>query len=92
MPEVVALVFLVAALFEIHNEDELARVVGEAPRTGALSVPELVPVEAGYAAKYQGRETLRYDARHAWLVVDVDKIVSWDFRKIEGGAPRAGQN
>jgi len=68
-----------------------ARVVGEVPRTGALSVPELVPVEAGYAAKYQGRETLRYDARHAWLVVDVDKIVSWDFRKIEGGAPRAGQ-
>ena len=69
-----------------------ARVVGEVPRTGADPVPELVPVEAGYAAKYQGRDTLRYDGRHAWLTVDVDKIVSWDFRKIDGGVPRARQS
>ena len=58
-----------------------ARVVGEVPRTGELAVPELEPVESAFAAKYQGRETLTYDGRHAWLTVDVDKIVSWDFRK-----------
>ena len=58
-----------------------ARVVGEVPRTGSLAVPELEPVEQGFAAKYQGRETLAYDGRHAWITVDVEKIVSWDFRK-----------
>jgi hypothetical protein len=58
-----------------------ARVVGEVPRTGERGVPELDPVERAFAAKYQGRETLTYDGRHAWLTVDVDKIVSWDFRK-----------
>lgn len=69
-----------------------ARVVGEVPRTGTLSVPDLVPVEAGYAAKYQGRDMMRYDGRHAWLTVDVDKVVSWDFRKMDGGAPGARQS
>ena len=59
-----------------------ARVVGEVPRTGGLAVPELEPVEQAFASKYQGRETLAYDGRHAWLTVDADKIVSWDFRKI----------
>ena len=58
-----------------------ARVVGEVPRTGELVVPELEPVERAFAVKYQGRDTLGYDGRHAWLTVDVDKIVSWDFRK-----------
>jgi nitroimidazol reductase NimA-like FMN-containing flavoprotein (pyridoxamine 5'-phosphate oxidase superfamily) len=59
-----------------------ARVVGEVPRTGSEAVPELEPVEKAYAAKYQGRETLSYDGRHAWVTVDVEKIVSWDFRKL----------
>jgi nitroimidazol reductase NimA-like FMN-containing flavoprotein (pyridoxamine 5'-phosphate oxidase superfamily) len=59
-----------------------ARVVGEVPRTGALAVAELDAVEKAFARKYNGTDTLRYDGRHAWLTVDVDKIVSWDFRKI----------
>jgi Pyridoxamine 5'-phosphate oxidase len=59
-----------------------ARVVGEVPRTGGLAVPELEGVENAYAAKYQGRATLAYDERHAWVTVDIDKIVSWDFRKL----------
>lgn len=59
-----------------------ARVVGEVPRTGVRPVEELVEVEAGYARKYQDRATLRYDGRHAWVEVTVDKIVSWDFRKM----------
>jgi nitroimidazol reductase NimA-like FMN-containing flavoprotein (pyridoxamine 5'-phosphate oxidase superfamily) len=73
-----------------HAYDELrgveisgrARVVGEVPRTGSLAVPELEAVEKAYAAKYQGRATLAYDERHAWVTVDIDKIVSWDFRKL----------
>jgi hypothetical protein len=73
-----------------HAYDELrgveisgsARVVGEVPRTGSLAVPELDAVENAYAAKYQGRATLAHDERHAWITVDIDKIVSWDFRKI----------
>jgi hypothetical protein len=68
-----------------------ARVVGEVPRTGAGVVPELGPVEAAYAAKYQGQDSLRYDGRHAWLTVDIDKIVSWDFRKLSEVASGAGQ-
>ena len=60
-----------------------ARVVGEVPRTGERHVEELVEVEAAYARKYQDRPTLRYDARHAWLEVSVDKLVSWDFRKMK---------
>jgi Pyridoxamine 5'-phosphate oxidase len=68
-----------------------ARVVGEVPRTGALDVPELIPVEAAYAVKYQDRETLRYDGRHAWMKIEADKIVSWDFRKLPVEATRARQ-
>lgn len=68
-----------------------AEVVGEVPRTGALDLPDLVPVEAAYAAKYQDRETLRYDARHAWLKVVPEKITSWDFRKMSQEASSARQ-
>ena len=83
-----------------HDYEELrgveitgrARVVGEVPRTGSLVVTELDPVEAAYAAKYQGRETLAYDGRHAWLTVDVEKIVSWDFRKLSEVASGARSN
>jgi len=59
-----------------------ARVVGEVPRTGEQAVPELVPVENAFAAKYQGTENMGHDGRHAWLTIDIGKIVSWDFRKI----------
>ena len=62
-----------------------ARVVGEVPRLGERHVAELVEVEAGYARKYQDRPALRYDGRHAWIEVTVDKVVSWDFRKMNKG-------
>ena len=60
-----------------------ARVVGEVPRSGERYVEELVEVEAAYARKYQDRPTLRYDGRHAWIAVSIDKFVSWDFRKMK---------
>ncbi len=69
-----------------------ARIVGEVPRVGEMHVPELVPVEAAYARKYQKRETLRYDGRHAWITVDISKIVSWNFRKLGEVTNRARQD
>jgi nitroimidazol reductase NimA-like FMN-containing flavoprotein (pyridoxamine 5'-phosphate oxidase superfamily) len=59
-----------------------AEVVGEVPRTGDDDVPELVDVEAAYARKYQDREQLSYDERHAWVRITPAKLVSWDFRKM----------
>jgi hypothetical protein len=55
--------------------------VGEVPRSGE-DVPELAPVESGFAGKYSGTVELGHDGRHAWLRLDPTKIVSWDFRKI----------
>jgi len=54
--------------------------VGEQPRTGEPS-DELVAVEQAFAVKYLSGAEFRYDARHAWLRVTPEKIVSWDFRK-----------
>jgi hypothetical protein len=58
----------------------LARAVGEAPRTGEAH-DELVEPERLFGAKYSGG-TFFHDGRHAWLRVEPDKIVSWDFRKM----------
>ena len=55
-------------------------VVGEVPR-GAGPDPELAVPERLFARKYLGLDTLPSDGRHAWLRVDVDSLVSWDFRK-----------
>jgi hypothetical protein len=56
--------------------------VGEVPRTGE-PVGELETPERLFAEKYRDGE-LRHDGRHAWLRVDPDRILSWDFRKLEG--------
>ncbi len=53
-------------------------VVGEVTRAGAPQ-PELDAPERMFTDKY-GR--MRYDDRHAWLRLDPQKIVSWDFRKL----------
>jgi hypothetical protein len=53
-------------------------VVGEVPRTGE-AYPELEAPERIFAGKY-GR--MRHDARHAWLRLAPEKVVSWDFRKL----------
>jgi PPOX class probable F420-dependent enzyme len=61
-----------------------ATVVGPVPRTGqeTENAPELAEPERLMAAKYFGSAAMTHDARHAWLRVTPQKIVSWDFRKL----------
>jgi PPOX class probable F420-dependent enzyme len=56
--------------------------VGPVPREDTGPVPELARPELLFARKYAGTDTFTPDGRHAWLRVDPDKIMSWDFRKI----------
>ncbi|MFG1923334.1 pyridoxamine 5'-phosphate oxidase family protein [Cryptosporangium sp. NPDC048952] len=57
--------------------------VGEAPRTGAESIPELEAAERMFAAKYYaGQGDLPYDGRHGWLRLTPSKVASWDYRKL----------
>lgn len=60
--------------------------VGEAPRTGEPN-SELDAPEAAFAPKYFGLDRMPHDERHAWLRLTPERITSWDFRKIPGGAP-----
>lgn len=67
--------------------------VGDVPR-GTEVHPELAGPERLFARKYAGvddlpdrrddQETSGFipDGRHAWLRVEPEKLVSWDFRKI----------
>ena len=55
--------------------------VGEVPRTGK-PVAELEAPERLFAEKYAGGR-VHHDGRHAWLCISPDKIVSWDFRKMQ---------
>jgi hypothetical protein len=55
--------------------------VGEVPRTGQ-PVAELEQPERLFADKYAGGR-VHHDGRHAWLRVTPEKIVSWDFRKMQ---------
>jgi PPOX class probable F420-dependent enzyme len=57
--------------------------VGDVPR-GDADVPELAEPERLFARKYTGTDTYAPDGRHAWLKMEPEKIVSWDFRKIPG--------
>ncbi len=57
-----------------------ANVVGEVPRTGEPNAELEVP-ERLFADKYAGGE-LRHDGRHAWLRITLEKMTSWDFRKL----------
>ena len=54
--------------------------VGEVPRTGEPH-DELVEPERRFGVKYAGG-SFTHDGRHAWLRVEPEKIVSWDFRKM----------
>ncbi|MCX4405206.1 pyridoxamine 5'-phosphate oxidase family protein [Streptomyces sp. NPDC059837] len=58
-----------------------AEVVGEAPRKGD-PLDELVGPEQLFADKYMSGGTFRYDGRHGWLRLTVEKVVSWDFAKL----------
>ena len=64
---------------ELHGQ---AVPVGEVPRTGE-PVVELDLPERLFADKYAGGR-IHHDGRHAWLRIVPDKIVSWDFRKMQG--------
>jgi hypothetical protein len=65
-------------------------VVGEAPRTGEL-VLELEEPERRFAAKYRGSDVMTYDGRHAWLRLEPETLVSWDFRKLAVGQRPTGR-
>jgi Pyridoxamine 5'-phosphate oxidase/SnoaL-like domain len=67
---------------ELHGVELSGRasVVGEAPR-GTEPNDELTEPERLFAAKYMGGGPYIADGRHGWLRVDIDKLVSWDFRK-----------
>lgn len=67
---------------ELHGR---AEPVGEVPRTGE-AVAELDVPERLFADKYAGGQ-VQHDGRHAWLRITPDKIVSWDFRKIQADRP-----
>ena len=64
-----------------------AEIVGDVPR-GKDPDPRLDAVEQIFADKYMGG-TFYPDGRHAWLRITVDKIASWDFRKLAGLAKGA---
>ena len=67
---------------ELRGVELLGRVtpVGDVPRVDA-SHPDASAAERLWADKYSGG-TFVSDGKHAWLRLDPDKIVSWDFRKI----------
>jgi hypothetical protein len=58
-----------------------ARPVGEVPRVGS-DVAELRGPEQAFARKYTGTDTMTHDGRHAWLRIEPERVISWDFRKM----------
>jgi general stress protein 26 len=67
---------------ELRGVELLGRIgaVGDAPRRDEAH-PETTRAEALWAKKYSGGRFVS-DGKHAWLRLDPDKIVSWDFRKL----------
>jgi hypothetical protein len=67
---------------ELHGVEISGRVavVGDVPR-GSEPHPQLAGPECLFARKYASSDTFVPDGRHAWLRIDVEKLVSWDFRK-----------
>ena len=67
---------------ELHGVEISGRAipVGEVPR-GPEPHEELTTPEALFARKYSGSDSFVADGRHGWLRIDVEKIISWDFRK-----------
>jgi enoyl-CoA hydratase len=56
------------------------RVMSEVPRTSA-PLAAVADVERRYAGKYARTPDFVPDGRHAWLRLEPEKVVSWDFRK-----------
>lgn len=67
---------------ELRGVEVLGHVVavGDVPRTEAIH-PDAAEPERLWAEKYSAGRFIS-DGRHAWLRLDPDKVVSWDFRKI----------
>ena len=67
---------------ELRGVELLGRVtaVGHVPRIDDAH-PDTAGAERLWADKYGGG-TFYSDGKHAWLRLDPDKLVSWDFRKI----------
>jgi len=57
-----------------------AEPVGDVPR-GSDPVEELAEPERAFSRKYVGTDTFAPDGRHAWLRIEPERLVSWDFRK-----------
>jgi general stress protein 26 len=68
--------------FELRGVELLGRVavVGDVPRADQPHQATAVP-EQLWADKY-ATGTFHPDGKHAWLRLDPEKIVSWDFRKL----------
>jgi hypothetical protein len=62
-------------------------IVGDVPRS-ATADPLVDDAERRFGDKYADG-SFQPDGRHAWLRLDPDKLVSWDFRKLrrDRGAP-----
>ena len=65
-------------------------VASEVPRTERAD-PRLAEPERLYAMKYAGVPDFVPDGRHAWLRLEPDRLVSWDFRKNGSLRPRRQQ-
>jgi hypothetical protein len=57
----------------------VVEVIGDVPRSHA-SIPELLPIERAFADKYGA---FVVDSRHAWLRLSPQRVISWDFAKIQ---------
>lgn len=60
-------------------------VVGSVPRTGGPD-PDLQIPERRFFQKYFDRDEPVHDGRHAWLRLDPERVLSWDFRKMARSA------
>lgn len=80
-PRVAVVVDAGVEFTELHGVEIRGRAeaIGEAPRTGTPD-ERLTAVEQSFADKYAGGRIV-HDGRHAWLRIEPEKIVSWDFRK-----------
>jgi len=80
-PNVSVLVDTGHAYQELRGVEISGRVeaVGEVPRVGEPN-ERLAEPERLLADKYSDGQ-VHYDQRHAWLRLEPEKIVSWDFRK-----------
>lgn len=56
--------------------------------TDATGLPELGAVRRTFGQKYWHGAEVPETRSHRWLVMEPDRIVSWDFRKIPAGRDR----